>query len=537
MVATPARTRAHRRGCMKILGPAPLVLGLFATAATLAWALAPAAAAHASRSMRPVVTRVHVHDGRLWRKRSARWRYSHARLPVAHAAIVGGTPISIAQVPWQVVVIAFPEPELALLCGGSILSETEILTAGHCVFNPGSKDRIAPEDILVGAGSDNIEFEPEQVKLAGGVRVHPGYNPSAALPAPDDVAVLKLKTPLVLNSDVQPIGPRLAGPPLQEGLAVDLSGFGAENPSTELNGRLYAIGMTLKYSRECGGEADALFVCASAPNGSPCFGDSGSALTLPEASAGLVGVMDTIQVIGGKPCLAGSLAGFANVAAPEIRDFIVEGNENPPLAPRGGGASIRGTVVSGHALSCEPGNWSNSPTFTYTFINSAGGEVIQQGSSSAYTLGAADVGRSILCEVLATTAGGTGVGRTPAIGPIRHSPQEEEEAVNKKREEEEAAKRKREAEAGAQAAKRAAEAAAVKRHEEELANGHPHGEEAKTGVLGTHETSKSRHLTRAQLLARALKACRREPRRKRARCMARAHRRYGSPRGASRRRG
>jgi hypothetical protein len=183
------------------------------------------------------------------------------------------------------------------------------------------------------------------------------------------------------------------------------------------------------------------------------------------------------------------------------------------------------------------------------FIDSSGGAVIQQGPSPTYTLTAADVGRSIQCQVLAGNAGGTGVGQTGTAGPVRPSRQEEEAAKKRHEEEEQAtARRQREAEevvrkkgeeeataarkklAEEEATKRAAEAAAAKKHEEEIAHGH--GEEAKGEVLGTQETSKSSasHLTRVQLLTKALAVCKKQPKRRRAQCAARARRRYGGRR-------
>jgi hypothetical protein len=73
-----------------------------------------------------------------------------------------------------------------------------------------------------------------------------------------------------------------------------------------------------------------------------------------------------------------------------------------------------------------------------------------------------------------------------------------------------------------------AAAAAAKKHEEEIATDHLHSEEtaAKSGVLAAKETTKPR-TTRAQLLAKALKACGKQPtKRRRAQCEARARKRY-----------
>ncbi len=221
----------------------------------------------------------------------------------------------------------------------------------------------------------------------------------------------------------------------------------------------------------------------------------------------------------------------------------------------------------GQTLSCEPGVWSNSPTFTYVFIDSRGGRVLQEGSSSTYALAAADIGRSILCEVLAANAGGTGVERTAALGAVKPDQQEEEEAIKrkhaeeeairKKQQEEEATKRKQAEEEGkkqleeeanrkktqeeeAKQVKKLAEELAIikqeaealkKKHEEEAAANHPHPEEsvAKGGVLAAKETAKPKTPTRAQLLTKALKACGKQPtKHRRTQCKAQARRKYGS---------
>lgn len=230
------------------------------------------------------------------------------------------------------------------------------------------------------------------------------------------MAVIELAHALAFNASVQPIGLVAAGETQAEGTQVNLTGFGLEASAGELEGPLHSIGMTVGFSRPCGGPADAVFLCASAAGGSGCEGDSGSALTGGLTPA-LVGVMDTVEVISGEVCLAGYPNGFVNVAAPEIRDFI-EGDEDPPVAPRGGGISIRAITRVGKTATCEPGSWSGSPTFEYRFLNSAGNQVLQAGSSSTYPLTEADLGVSISCEVLAGNAGGIGEARTNALPSI-----------------------------------------------------------------------------------------------------------------------
>jgi Trypsin len=334
----------------------------------------------------------------------------------AHVAIVGGREVEIESAPWQVAVVGEFEGLLEI-CGGSILDTTHILTAGHCAYGPDGA-LLSPSALFVDAGTSNA-LHPgptKELRPVSGVRVHPDFQYAAGPGTPDDVAVLALSSPLSADSAVQSISLAQSGSTQPEGASVNLTGYGLESP-TELSGRLNSLTLDVRYSRECGGEADALFVCASAAGGTACFSDEGGPLTSTQSPSVLVGVMDTIEPVLGNPCSAGALDGFVNVAAPEIRDFI-EGSESPPQAPRGGHAVIKGFLRAGTALTCLPGTWSNSPTFTYVFENNADRAVLQAGASPTYQLSSANVGQSILCEVQASNAGGTGIGRTPGIGPI-----------------------------------------------------------------------------------------------------------------------
>jgi hypothetical protein len=399
-----------------------LTLGTLAGVA-LALALAPGALATPAVRTGISVTPGHLNHSALRLARELRLRRAHAR-----SAIVGGALISIEQAPWQVSVMSLfsVEGELFFLrCGGALLDEAEVVSAAHCVFNPDTHARIPPSQIIVLAGASNLSLaEPEdQESTLTQVRVHPGYtyDPEARRALPDDVAVLELEHPVVVGATARPIALAPVGSPAEEGAGVNLTGFGQENIEAAPNGELFSIGMTVGYSRECGGEDDALFACARTPTGSLCSGDSGSGLTGSGGATALLAVTDTVQVIEGEPCRAGALGGFASLTTPEIRDFI-EGDESPPQAPRGGGAIISGVLQVGRSLSCEPGAWSNAPTYSFGFLDSSSGATLQRSASSSYVLQAGDVGRSILCEVRAANAGGVGIGRTPGLGPILAAP-------------------------------------------------------------------------------------------------------------------
>jgi Trypsin len=361
----------------------------------------------------------------------------------ARAAIVGGVEASITQAPWQVEVeIRRTEAEETPhdRCSGAILSTTQVVTAAHCVFNSETERAVEPGLVKVTAGTSNYEQPGGEKVAAASVQVHPYYEPDAELlsSTPDDVAVITLSKALAPASSIAAIAPATLAP--QEGASLIETGFGEQAPPQPSSGALFSLAMTLGYSRECGGEFAAVFICASSKNGSVCFGDSGSGLTLPGPPAQLLGVTDTTSG-GDEPCKPGTLGGFANIAAPEIAAFLAGGG-SPPVAPFGHGAVIRGVIRTGHSLSCEPGAWSDvrsvpgepggdnvlvggeAITYSYGFIDRASGAALQRGASTVYPMTVADVGRSIFCEVWAATAGGTGIGRTPPLGPIELPPVE-----------------------------------------------------------------------------------------------------------------
>ncbi len=418
-------------------------LGTFAVGAimvvALAFGLCGSASAHAIRR----AGRPQLHRLQGWRlapgrpiDRRARHRYGasrHQGSSLARVAVVGGEQLSVEQAPWQVALVAEvpvvyqgKDEVLSEVCGGAILDEERVLTAAHCMFNPLSGSRIPAEDLTVIAGSSNFQAEEatRQDVAVASFRVHPhyAYNAEPGQPVPDDVAVLELGEPLAFKPAVKAIALVASGSLPQEGTAVSFTGFGEQSVTpAELNGGLYALGMAEEFSANCGGEASALFVCASTSTGSICVGDSGSGLTVPGLPATLIGIANTVEVISGEPCRDGAQGGFANIAAPEIHDFI-DGDESPPTAPRGGdGIKLAGASNAPNAeesMTCSPGEWSGEPAFTYSFINSKEGQVLQSGSSPIYHLTQADTGRTIICQVEATNAGGTGMRRTDSTEPV-----------------------------------------------------------------------------------------------------------------------
>lgn len=340
-------------------------------------------------------------------------------------AIVGGTAISVTQAPWQVFLQADAGGGYFYNCGGSIIDRTHVVTAGHCVYNSRTLTQFAAGDLTVVAGISNFRT-PESTRQPVGVAdiaVHPGYTYTAENGgvAPDDVALLTLDTPLDLSGPAaQPIALVDNGGYAAPGTPASISGFGLQAAGGTPDGQLYAVGTTIGDPLACGSDANAVITCISSQVGSACEGDSGGPLTVGTVLAGVASFVTTTGPSG--ECGVASVNGYTNLAAGEIREFVL-GNPAPPQAPRGGrDVSATGVFQSGGSMTCSPGTWSGAPTYTYTFVDTRNGQVLQSGASATYAFTDADVGRTIACQPAATNAGGTGITRTEASPAIAVNP-------------------------------------------------------------------------------------------------------------------
>ena len=75
------------------------------------------------------------------------------------------------------------------LCGGSIITPSQILTAAHCV------NGVSASQIVVYAGCNNRQT-CSQVLRVSMIKIHPNYFPNTNV---NDIALLRLLTPLNMN--------------------------------------------------------------------------------------------------------------------------------------------------------------------------------------------------------------------------------------------------------------------------------------------------------------------------------------------------
>ncbi|XP_033213880.1 trypsin epsilon-like [Belonocnema kinseyi] len=130
--------------------------------------------------------------------------------------IVGGEPTTIEAVPHQVSLQAYGFS----YCGGSIVSETWVLTAGHCTVSYPAKW------ISVRAGTTHFSSGGTVHPVAKVVR-HKNYRTNLYGVPENDVALLQLKTPFELGTSRQPIAIFEQDEEAVEGSLATITGWGA----------------------------------------------------------------------------------------------------------------------------------------------------------------------------------------------------------------------------------------------------------------------------------------------------------------------
>ncbi|XP_072941685.1 trypsin-3-like [Epargyreus clarus] len=224
--------------------------------------------------------------------------------------IVGGKEANIEDHPYQVSFIV----NNSYFCGGFIVSENYILTAGHCAQN------VDPTTVVLRAGS-SFRKNGTIIPIAE-VTPHPKYDS----PAFDkDVAVMKTVDPIEFNERTQPISLSWKNRRLRGGTDVVVSGWGrtmqgapsipdrlmsVEIPVINHNQCRLVYSSVLTNNMWCGGN---FFLGGKGT----CQGDSGGTAIQDGMAVGIVSF--------GRGCgQPFSPSAFADIAAPPIRDFITE---------------------------------------------------------------------------------------------------------------------------------------------------------------------------------------------------------------------
>ncbi|XP_076607212.1 transmembrane protease serine 2 [Chaetodon auriga] len=227
--------------------------------------------------------------------------------------IVGGIQAVNGAWPWQVSLQIYDQH----ICGGSIISPYWILSAAHCFQNMNAN----PGIWMVYSGDVSLSrMRLGAFKTVDKIIAHEGFDTQTNN---NDIALLKLDTPLIFSRTVKPVCLPNIDVDLSVGRQAWITGWGALRSSGVAPDRLNQAPVTI-YSREiCNrpfvldGEVTETMICAGKIQGGidSCQGDSGGPLVVKEGNAWwLAG--DTSWGIGcalrNKPGVYGNVTYFIN---------------------------------------------------------------------------------------------------------------------------------------------------------------------------------------------------------------------------------
>lgn len=206
--------------------------------------------------------------------------------PVDLNRIVNGTDARIEDYPF---IISLRGASGGHSCGGSILNSLWILTAAHCV------DYTTPLAQTIQAGRSDISRDvDDSIYEIEDVVIHPGYNPSDSYI--DDIALLKLRRPLVFSERVKPIRlpKRFTEIAASESNMVTLVGWGRNASDGPVQTTLQQVDYYFVPNDECNQiHSNHIYptqICAAEPGGGKgqCSGDSGGPLVHNGIQVGIV---------------------------------------------------------------------------------------------------------------------------------------------------------------------------------------------------------------------------------------------------------
>jgi secreted trypsin-like serine protease len=226
--------------------------------------------------------------------------------------IVGGQAAEPGAWPWQVLV----RPG-SFLCGGALIHEEWVLTAAHCVHNQFNVPFL-PGQITVVLG-EHHRFTVdgwEQHKSISQVIAHPNYNPYNF---DNDVALLKLSSPAILNSRVATV-PLLVSP-THDALAAPeilawVTGWGTTSWRGSTSSILMEVSVPIVTNEECNAAYGGItqnMICAGYQEGGKdaCQGDSGGPLVVPNGNSWLLAGLVSFGYECARP---GMYGGYARVS-------------------------------------------------------------------------------------------------------------------------------------------------------------------------------------------------------------------------------
>ncbi|XP_045746842.1 chymotrypsin-like protease CTRL-1 [Mirounga angustirostris] len=185
--------------------------------------------------------------------------------------IVNGENAVSGSWPWQV---SLQDRSGFHFCGGSLISQSWVVTAAHCNVSPGR------HVVVLGEYDRSSNAEPLQVLSISKAITHPFWNPTTLN---NDLTLLKLASPARYTKRVSPVCLASPDEALPAGFKCATTGWGRlSGVGNTTPVRLQQVALPLVTVNQCrqywGSRITDSMICAGGAGASSCQGDSGGPL-------------------------------------------------------------------------------------------------------------------------------------------------------------------------------------------------------------------------------------------------------------------
>lgn len=247
--------------------------------------------------------------------------------------VIAGEETYRGKFPWHAAIYTSNVGNLKYICGGTLISRSAIISAGHCVAYSRSARRIKIANIVIYLGKHNLsKFNgPENAAKIANILIHPEYNPETLY---SDIALITLQSYVEFTEYIRPVCLWSSNSDIrlvinQTGL---IPGWGFDETGHVVEELSYAR-MPIVSHETCIWSNREVFsrvtsersFCAGFRNGtSVCNGDSGSGLVISQNKQwyirGIVSLSIALQKMGQLQCDPNHYVVFTDVA--QFKDWI-----------------------------------------------------------------------------------------------------------------------------------------------------------------------------------------------------------------------
>ncbi|XP_041639305.1 elastase-1-like isoform X2 [Cheilinus undulatus] len=197
--------------------------------------------------------------------------------------------------PWQARISSTSDEPL---CGGILISSQWVMTAAHCV------DSASSVYVALGELTPSSHSNVEQSRSVSNIYIHPEWN-SHSISSGNDIALLRLSSPVSITSYVKPATLPYSGQILPHNTNCYITGYGRTSTNGSNSYKLrYAI-LPIVDHQTCtsfgwwGSTVNTNMICAGGGSKSACNGDFGGPLSCPVGSSYVVhGVASFVSGMG-----------------------------------------------------------------------------------------------------------------------------------------------------------------------------------------------------------------------------------------------